>query len=1237
MLTRADSLKVLYGVSSDEYLAAFTDAIQEAFTQKNYDIAFRLRTEHSKIVMEKYGSDSFEYGEDMFRLGNVVLARSGEEDALSYYLKAKNAFEESGRTGNEFYTGCLWQIGWCHYSAKNYEAALESRTFLRNFIKNTQGENYFYANVSLALGGVYWSLQNYEKAKATYLEVVGTLKNLFVTKEELERDGMYQDALFDIILLTDNDEEEYERAKHFCEILRNVGDTSSERYTYCLNIEFTYLYDRRDYLQAKQIGMQLNPLVVGNYGDESENYLLFLKNFIDVLYFTFDYDGALQYSEKYGEIVKRTRGSNCPDYAIYLYSKASINAKKGETDKAQTDIDNSIRTADKLKDSKGKFRILADCHNLKGMICAENEPETAIDEFDKAIRFYEKADVSDDILVPIINNYGHVYCTLGDYHSASSVFEKAISILEKSGTGKYSTNGLSLLNNLALCYIYLGKLSEGMQMLDNIKHRIKKCYGEENELYLNVLVNQGLYYTRTFEYQKMHQTFKRASQISEAIEQPKVKTGTILMNLGYAHLLNYQYTEAENTLKTALEIFTETLGSEHKYLAFIYHNLALTYFAENRLEDSDRAFAKSQEIYVKNGQANTIDYIGLMADYGRCLLILHSPESEGYLQDACERCLKLGLDRHPIFLQIMSLRLGASFFEKDSDSTLISETINSLLLQYKENISTFTSGERKTYWSRMSSLKSLLFNARKSNADDIALYDYILISKGLLLGTDVSFDNFLSQIDDETVKSDFKRLQSLRAIINKELTLRKEDRLPNLDSLQEEAIAMERLLIQKSQTFGDYAESWNTDYASVAGGLGKRETAIEFVNYIDFYNEDEMVYAAMITRKGWKKPGFVKLFNESEISGLITRSPNDMYSNSSVGNALYQKIWGPLSRYVRKGDTVYFSPSGMLYKISLESLCNAKGRSLSETYNMIRCSSTKYVCSHSNEKKDITSAILYGGLVYDINPEKMLTLSREYTQSAQPRLYSRSFESSGTRSGWTYLPGTKKEVESLSSLLKKHNVSCTLFEGENGNEESFYSISGKSPGILHIATHGFFIDKEEAKRSDYLMGNTSVSDLLKSSANLANTSDNMFLQPVFASNDDAMIRSGLMLSGGNRAWRNETIPPEIEDGVLTAAEVASMNLQNTDLVVLSACETGLGDVSDEGVLGLQRAFKNAGVETVVMSLWKVDDAATEMMITYFYKYLLSGLGKREALVKAQEYVREKLVDPYYWAAFIMLD
>jgi CHAT domain-containing protein len=222
------------------------------------------------------------------------------------------------------------------------------------------------------------------------------------------------------------------------------------------------------------------------------------------------------------------------------------------------------------------------------------------------------------------------------------------------------------------------------------------------------------------------------------------------------------------------------------------------------------------------------------------------------------------------------------------------------------------------------------------------------------------------------------------------------------------------------------------------------------------------------------------------------------------------------------------------------------------------------------------------------------------------------------RKGWGYLNGTLQEVNQISRLMSEKQYNVSTYTGTTGNEESFKSLSGTRPGIIHIATHGFFLPIEESRK-------------------------NLFMQMRMGDQQepgdgiDPMLRSGLIMAGGNRAWQGGTVSDSIEDGVLTAREISRMDLRGTDLVVLSACETGLGDVSSEGVFGLQRSFKQAGVHTLVMSLWEVNDDATKYFMTEFYSNLLSGKDKRTAFLEAKRKCKEKYTYPQYWAAFIMLD
>ena len=207
------------------------------------------------------------------------------------------------------------------------------------------------------------------------------------------------------------------------------------------------------------------------------------------------------------------------------------------------------------------------------------------------------------------------------------------------------------------------------------------------------------------------------------------------------------------------------------------------------------------------------------------------------------------------------------------------------------------------------------------------------------------------------------------------------------------------------------------------------------------------------------------------------------------------------------------------------------------------------------------------------------------------------------------LPGSMQEIMQIEALLKANKWKVTPRMGMEGTEESFLSMHSKSPQLLQIATHGFYYTPERAANVDYLKGYS-----------------------------DAMMLSGIVLSGGNAAWRGKELPDGVLGGILTANNIARLDLSGTEMVVLSACQSGQGKATSEGLYGLQRAFKKAGVSHIIVSLWQASDVATKCFMTNFYADLITGSKDvSSAFVFARNCVRTKYPDPSYWAGFVLID
>jgi len=291
---------------------------------------------------------------------------------------------------------------------------------------------------------------------------------------------------------------------------------------------------------------------------------------------------------------------------------------------------------------------------------------------------------------------------------------------------------------------------------------------------------------------------------------------------------------------------------------------------------------------------------------------------------------------------------------------------------------------------------------------------------------------------------------------------------------------------------------------------------------------------------------------------------------------------------------------------------------LSDKYELHQLGSTRSLVVKTPEPvaQNYTAAV-FGGVQYDRSnniladstaPE--ISDNRLWTLIERPR--------AASDEGFDYLPGTAQEAASLTRALQAQRVQTQTHTGAQASEEMLKSLGRdtvKSPDILHIATHGFFFPDPE-KRKEQRFGEENA----------------------FKWNENPLFRSGLALAGANAAWSGQPTLGNIEDGVATAYEISHLNLSNTKLVVLSACESGLGDIKgSEGVYGLQRAFKVAGADYLLVSLWQVPDKETVEFMDLFYKSWLGGKTIHEAFAKAQKKMRKKYKEVYKWGAWVLVE
>lgn len=476
-----------------------------------------------------------------------------------------------------------------------------------------------------------------------------------------------------------------------------------------------------------------------------------------------------------------------------------------------------------------------------------------------------------------------------------------------------------------------------------------------------------------------------------------------------------------------------------------------------------------------------------------------------------------------------------------------------------------------------------------------AAYDFTLLKKGVLLTSQQEFRWVMINSPEENIRLKWKNLQTDK----------------NNSIVKTEVIKRE--LLNYASLNSNYLNKLSYTWENIRDALKEDEVAIEYImcyNFNDFTNKIcDPTYLALL------------IFYDSEKPLPIVLSPtfNPSLDNPSelldINNPLiYNLLWRPLEPYLNNTKTIYFSPTEHLHSLPMEYASDGNQR-VCDKWNVIRVSSTREILNLTPNKGN-EKAILYGGLCYDMEIDDLIEVKRELEYDSRPP--KRDIYDENLRYRVKYLAGTLTEVQEVSRLF---NISPEVKTGIYGTEESFKALDGSSYDILHLATHGFFWNGKEA----------------------VNNSDIRFIRDEDTNNlikeELAMHRSGLVLSGASVILKGDELPDYMEDGILTAQEISSLNLSNIDMVVLSACDTGLGEYSEEGVFGLQRGFKLSGINTLLMSLWKVDDYATSILMVEFYKNYLSGKSKRDSLQLAQLALRNstEFFAPYYWASFILLD
>ena len=543
----------------------------------------------------------------------------------------------------------------------------------------------------------------------------------------------------------------------------------------------------------------------------------------------------------------------------------------------------------------------------------------------------------------------------------------------------------------------------------------------------------------------------------------------------------------------------------------------------------------------------------------------------------------------------------------------INDFVNFLKQDLSNNSKYLTDIELAQYWpkqlSRLQWALNILISIREHVPKSSKLiYEIVLLTKGYLLNSDISVRDQIIQSGDSLSLNRYFILENINKTISSYIssnnTFQSEIDSVYINDLVIKSDSLKTLLMRNSSAYYTLTPPNKNDIQSIRNKLADSDALIEYFQYTDQFDK-KTYYVSILISKKYSDPIVIPLCSYDSIKNTN--------STSSYPN-LYKLIWAPMEKYLSGIKRIYLSPSSYLNQVSFSALSwstNGNTKYLIDNYNLIQIESSLRIISASTIDKKLNNKnlALFGGIDYNrykkSNATGEQTVNNRDTRGVDNDLY------------FSYLPGTKLEVDSLSTLVNSNAWHSTVFSGLDASENNFKLLFPSQYNIVHVATHGFSFDSVGSWDKPI---NDETSTTYQTSSN-------------------PLIRCGLLFAGANYSLTglNKKMVNSIgEDGILTAFELSNYNMSNIDLIVLSACGTALGEITSfEGVLGLKRAIAIARAKSAILSVWPVEDKSAQEFMTLFYKELVISNNISEAFFESQR--RMKSMYPHdiqKWASFV---
>jgi CHAT domain-containing protein/Flp pilus assembly protein TadD len=949
------------------------------------------------------------------------------------------------------------------------------------------------------------------------------------------------------------------------------------------------------------------------YGQSNqyETYLEseFLK--VDSLVELKNYSAGLSVLEQLEIFVSEEKGNDHADCADVLSYKAEIFVSLKKFTEATELYQRVLAIRRKLPDEQeGCFSALNNLGNVYRNMGLLNKSEIALVE---SVQIYRNLFGNDAPNLAIaLNNLGGLYKDMGNYEKAEKSYLEALRINEHN-YGENAIQNAIVFNNLGGLYRKTGSLKLAEFYFIRLYDLLLLKAGPTHPKFGSAINNLAVLYSELGDYKKAEILQLKALELG--VEQDTASYITNCINIATLYSKMHEFEKAETYMLRAIELQNIFFPENHLNVSSGYSVLGNIYADMKNYAESEKYLQITAERYAISPGIKS-------HEYGTTLISIAGLKfSQQKFPEACEMANKgliivresLG-DNHVIYAAL--LKKVAYIFFKAGKTEEAGKIYSEFVAIQKEKIKaqfTFLSEvEKELYLNKiMDGFDEFYEFSLKTRIENPAIvgevYDLVLNTKGILLKSATLVRSLILNSNDQQLIDDYEIWVDLKKQIVYLYNLPVEKRKKDPLVMEKEAELMEKEITKRVVNFSDMNQVMNESWRDLQTDLSKNEALVEFIHFN--IGKDSTVYCALVLKSNSVFPEMIPLFEEKQLLRVINNTTNNgsiekLYGTRSRKNAdLYNIIWKPLENVLSGIKKVHVSPTGQLHKISFAGLSKDDGSYLIDKMEINTMASTAYYNHDATfSASENMSISLFGGINYSSD-----------SSSSYP---------------WQYLNGTKSETDALARSYKNYTGNVNYLTGDKATKSNFLSVASNS-NILHIATHGFFFpDPKEFYES--LIDSAESGDIKFRGGPATRATD------LYVNSENPLMRSGLIFAGANDYWNGTQTNAE-DNGIITALDVVNLNLSKTKLVVMSACESGLGDiVGGEGVYGLQRAFKMAGADFIIMSLWQVPDKETAEFMQVFYSLLYKEKDIRASFLQTQSIMRKKY-DPYYWAAFVLIE